>query len=99
MSTFIVAKAIPGSLAKPPLTNSIKAGCVELLPGSEMPEHMTGVGEEALVVLAGRVTITVEGEQKTAATGEVAFIPSHSKHSVKNEAQSPARYVYVAALR
>ncbi|MEW5955075.1 MAG: cupin domain-containing protein, partial [Candidatus Micrarchaeota archaeon] len=88
-----------GSLARPPLTTSLKAGCVVLSPGQAVPLHFTGEGDEALIVLEGTATVFLGQTPNDVPTGCAAFIPPRTSHSVANRTTKNVKYVYVAALK
>lgn len=86
------------SLFKPPLTRAMKAGLVSLNPGESVGEHKTEKREEAIVVLRGTATITVEGQETEALQGQVHYIGPEKAHDVKNNGSQGLEYVYVVCL-
>ena len=98
-SEFKVALIKEGSLAKPPATTSLKAGCVILSPRQSMAPHFTGEGDEALIILEGTATVFVGGSSKKVPAGFAAFIPPRTEHWVANNSSENVKYVYVAALK
>jgi len=94
-----ITRILEGSLAKPPLTTSLKAGCVVLSPGQTVSAHFTGDGDEALIVLEGTATVFLGESPNEVPAGSAAFIPPRTEHRVANNGQAQLKYVYVAALK
>jgi quercetin dioxygenase-like cupin family protein len=72
----------------------IRGGCICLAPGKSVGEHTTGAGEEILLVLDGKATVTANGETKTLVKDECVFIPQETVHDVANRAEDHLVYVY-----
>jgi len=62
----------------------------ELEPGARLGTHRDGT-EEALLVLAGRLRVSVGGETDTAGPDDLVLIPSEVPHSVENVGEETAR--------
>lgn len=86
------------SLFKPPLTKNLKAGKVILHPGQAVGEHITSNREEAIVVLKGTATISLEGKKIRLSKGQVCYIGPEKKHNVKNTSNQKLEYLYIASL-
>jgi mannose-6-phosphate isomerase-like protein (cupin superfamily) len=87
------------SLLKPPATVRFRSGCNNLKPGETVGEHSTSDYEEILVVLDGQAEISLESHPPMAiAARQVAYIPPHTKHDVKNTGIVPLRFIYVVSL-
>jgi len=86
------------SLFKPPLTNSLKAGRVTLQPGESVGEHVTEKREEAIIILKGTASLTVEGNATEVSQGQTFYIGPEKKHDVKNNGSQELEYVYVVSL-
>lgn len=66
----------------------------ELDPGTEIGRHTDAV-DELLVVLAGTVAATVDGETATVETDSLTVLPAETAHSVRNVGSDPARLLGV----
>ena len=67
-----------------------------------MEWHTTGVREELLVILAGRVVLELQPSSSrrrvvSLGEGQCAFLPQATMHRVVNRSTHPARYLYVTA--
>ena len=84
----------------PRATRGLRAGSVALAPRETMPWHSTGVREELLITVAGR--LVVEARPSPRATrrlamrrGQAVFIPPHTPHTVVNHSRARAMYLYI----
>jgi quercetin dioxygenase-like cupin family protein len=70
---------------------------LDLSPGAAAPWHMHPGAQELLYVLAGDITVEVEGQAlKLVKSGEIALIPADVPHLARNESTSaPARALVV----
>lgn len=85
-------------LGGPPDTVSMKAGLVTLEPAESVGEHSTAENEEAIVILAGKGELHVDGQPPLAVeTGSVAYCPPATRHNVVNTGSEALRYVYVVS--
>jgi oxalate decarboxylase/phosphoglucose isomerase-like protein (cupin superfamily) len=85
------------SLLEPPLSRALESGCVSHAPGKSGSEHSTKSYEEMLVVLRGRGEVVMAGgDSLTIQAGDIAYIPPHTTHFVRNTGDVPLRYVYIA---
>jgi quercetin dioxygenase-like cupin family protein len=74
----------------------MKSGMVVLHSSEEVGEHNTNEKEELIIVLEGNATLEVEGSDIfEVKSGSVAYIPSRTKHNVRNKSDSKLRYLYV----
>jgi mannose-6-phosphate isomerase-like protein (cupin superfamily) len=71
-----------------PLT---QAGCMYVLigPGEAVAPHRHDE-EETFIVLEGSAVLEVDGQRTRIAAGDVAYIPRHAEHALRNE--SPCRF-------
>lgn len=65
---------------------------MEIGPGDYLPTH-TDSNEELLLVLAGRVEVSVGDERVELAAGECAVVPEMAPHGLRNVGEQPARVV------
>jgi len=84
----------PGRLI-PKRGQGLRAQAVRLTAGAVMPWHTTGLREELLLVIAGRIRVELKRGDKILASGECLYLPSGTPHQVVNRSRTPARYVYV----
>ena len=56
---------------------------VSAAEGSGPPEHIHDDQDEALLVLEGGLTVTIDGDRQQAAPGRVVFIPRGSRHAYR----------------
>jgi quercetin dioxygenase-like cupin family protein len=66
----------------------------ELDPGTEIGRHTDAV-DELVVVLAGTVVATVDGETATVEADSLAVVPAETPHSVRNVGSETARLLGV----
>ncbi|MEM7223066.1 MAG: cupin domain-containing protein [Pseudomonadota bacterium] len=57
-------------------------------PGSTVGTHTHGNNEEMYVVLAGRGTMTIEGETVPVEMGDMILNPAHGTHGLVNDSDS-----------
>lgn len=69
---------------KRPLT---EAGCMYVLlaPGEQVAPHQHDE-EETFIVLEGQAELTVNGTHTLIEAGDVAYIPRHAVHAIRNPA-------------
>jgi len=81
-----------------PMTHGMKSGYVVLQPGENVGEHNTESKEEAIVVLDGRIQVTVRGRPfAVAGPGQLVYIPAATVHDMCNTSTASARYIYIVA--
>lgn len=64
----------------------------ELEPGKKIPSH-TDTAEEVLLILSGKVEVTIGNETEVAGEGTLAVIPAMEPHSVRNIRKEKVRVV------
>jgi quercetin dioxygenase-like cupin family protein len=64
-------------------------------PGGNNPAH-THDREEVIVVLAGSVTVTLNGDVVTLGPGDTIIVPPHVLHQLENAGSEPADWLLVA---
>lgn len=69
---------------------------LEVPAGCRLPRH-TDSAEETIVVVAGRASVTVGGEDADVPAGGVALVPECVPHEVRNAAEEPLRFVALYA--
>jgi len=76
----------------------MRSGFVRLLTGATVGWHTTGKNEESLVILQGQGEALIEGKSSKAFTAPaVVYIPSGTRHNIRNTGELPLQYVYVVA--
>ena len=83
----------PGVHAYPFWGTDLMLMVVELEPHSEVPLH-SHPHEQAGTVLEGEIEFIIAGERKNLHAGDLYFIPSNAKHSVK-VGEKPVRVIDV----
>lgn len=79
-------------------TFGMHSGRVVLPPGGEVGTHNTEANEEAIIVLAGRGTVMIDGEPAgEIEEGMVAYVPPHTSHNIINRSEALLKYLYVVA--
>src|SRR5215468_11176517 len=63
----------------------------ELKPGDGPPPHLHRDHDEYFFVLEGTISLVVDGKERIAAPGTLAFVPRGTTHSFKNIGASTAR--------
>lgn len=73
------------------------ANVLDLSPGAAAPWHMHPGAQELLYVLAGDITVEIEGQGvKLVKSGEITVIPADIPHLARNEdASRPAKALVV----
>lgn len=66
--------------------------CLEIDPGDYLPTHADS-NEELLLVTAGRVEATIDGETVELATDQCAVVPAMVPHGLRNVGDEPARVI------
>jgi mannose-6-phosphate isomerase-like protein (cupin superfamily) len=85
-------------LAGIPSTAGMKSGYVTLNPGEAVGEHRTDAREEAVIILEGRAGVFCgQARSFIAEAPGLVYIPPDTLHDIRNEGNSPLRYVYVVA--
>ena len=102
LEPFVKELDAGGELHLPLLTaenaRRMRAGMVTLGAGEECGRHSTEAYEELLIILEGSGEAELEGHGAFAvAAGQVAYIPPHTHHNVRQRGDRPLRYVYVVA--
>lgn len=64
-------------------------------PGGTNPPHRHD-REEVMLVQAGRVTVTVDGESAELAAGDTLIVPAQALHQIANSGDEPAEWLLVA---
>jgi quercetin dioxygenase-like cupin family protein len=74
---------------------------VDIEPGTQIPEHDETARdqEEVFLVLAGDVTVVVDGERHPAPTGTFVRVDPEVTRTVANDGSVPARVLIVSAPR
>ena len=82
-----------------PQTHGMRSGRVYLKPGENCGLHSTKGHEEQLVFLAGRGQALIGDERmpQDVAAGQIAYIPPHTQHDIKNTGSEPLIYIYCVA--
>ena len=81
-----------------PQTRGRRGGSVKLNPGESVGWHSTSQNEEALVILHGRGAASIEGQADVLLEEKMlAYIPSGTRHNVRNTGTDPLEYVWVVA--
>lgn len=83
------------SILKPPTSKKLRSGFVSLLPGRSGEEHSTVGYEEMIVILDGQAVLHSGDKDKAFCAGQVAYVPPHTKHFVRNIGESTLRYLYI----
>ena len=86
------------SLIKPPISERLKLGCVELAPGENIGEHCADGKEELITVIQGKVTVINDGKSDILHEGQAVYIRPGAKHDVRNDTQEPVIYTYTAVI-
>lgn len=73
---------------------------VTLHPGESMPDHSTGPGrEEVITCLNGSLKVRINGKIEELHFADSIFIPEDTLHSVSNESEEDASYVFVVTRK
>ena len=64
-------------------------------PGGNNPAH-THDREEVMIMLRGAVSLTLDGEPRTLAAGDVAIIPPAVSHQIENHGDEAAEWLLAA---
>jgi quercetin dioxygenase-like cupin family protein len=83
------------SVIKPPLSRKIRSGFVTLASGVSGEEHSTESYEELLVILDGKAVLHSGEIDKEVTVGQVAYVPPHTKHFMKNGGTTTLKYLYI----
>ncbi len=78
-------------------TDSMTAGVAELAKGGFLAPHRHPQAE-IYYVLAGKGTVTIDGEALAIEAGTAVFIPGDSEHAIRNDADELLRFFYVFAV-
>ena len=82
---------------KPPVSEKIRCGYVTLEPGKAGEVHSTEVWEEMIVVLEGSAVMHSGDIDQKFTVGQVAYVPPHTTHFMKNDGNSILKYLYIVA--
>jgi mannose-6-phosphate isomerase-like protein (cupin superfamily) len=81
-----------------PESAGMRSGFVRLKPGQSVGSHSTGRNEETLVVLHGKGTARIEGQEGLPFEAPaLVYIPSGTHHNVENTGEETLEYEYVVA--
>jgi quercetin dioxygenase-like cupin family protein len=81
-----------------PQTSGMRGGSVKLKPGESVGWHSTGQNEEALVILKGKGSATIEGQPDVRLEEKMlAYIPPGTRHNVTNTGTDILEYVWIVA--
>ncbi|RLF50091.1 MAG: hypothetical protein DRN20_00005 [Thermoplasmata archaeon] len=84
-----------------PLTDKtwekMRAGAVCLRDCEEIGEHSTEDGEEVLVILSGKGSAFVDGEEIEISGGDVLHFGKHTVHNIVAKEGHILRYIYIYA--
>lgn len=69
-------------------------GTVTVQPGEVVTEHYHPYSEEFLVLVAGRLTVQLDGVDSTVDAGSGVFIPIGVRHRLRNDGEDPAYAVF-----
>jgi mannose-6-phosphate isomerase-like protein (cupin superfamily) len=76
----------------------MRGGSVKLKPGESVGWHSTGQNEEALVILKGKGSATIEGQPDVRLEEKMlAYIPPGTRHNVTNTGTDILEYVWIVA--
>jgi len=75
----------------------LSSGFVILKKGCLVGVHNTAKKEEILIVLYGKVQVSIAGEHFTLKDKMVLYIPPNTLHNVKNIGAGLSKYLYVTA--
>ncbi len=78
----------------------LRARSVRLLPGARVDWHSTQEREELLLVIQGKVVLSVgramgKTQNKHLKQGQGIFLPKTTRHCVMNRSHRTSQYVYV----
>lgn len=83
------------SLLRPPASHKLRSGFVCLRPGQPGEQHSTENYEEFIVVISGEGQLQLEDRTLDVETEQVAYVPPHTKHFLRNTGSGTLRYVYI----
>ena len=66
-----------------------------LAPGGRIPAHRHRNIEHQQLMLAGELTLTLDGEQRRARAGDCLYIPAGITHAYENLGDQEARFVCI----
>lgn len=69
-------------------------GQLTLEPGEYVSEHYHPYSEEFLYVIAGRLTLRVDGTDLAMDAGDAAMVPIGARHRLTNRGEEPAFVVF-----
>ncbi|WP_338757438.1 cupin domain-containing protein [Nocardia vulneris] len=72
-------------------------GVLRLAPGEFVSEHYHPYSEEFLYVVAGSLTVLLDGVPVEVAQGSAVFVPIGVRHRVQNDGSAPAEAVFQLA--
>lgn len=83
VDVFATADALPQAWRSRPL-GRVGTACVKVLRMDELPvEEEWHDAAEALLVLDGRLELTVAGQPVSAGPGEIHWVPAGARHAVR----------------
>lgn len=74
-------------------TGAISMGIMTLQPGTELSPHYHLV-EDAMVVISGRGTFILKGEETPVEAGDGMMAPAGTVHYIRNDGNEPLVLVY-----
>ncbi len=91
----------PGRLV-PANARGLRARSIVLDHGEQMAWHTTGMREELLITLAGRMRLEMPSRFHRVRSlllrpGQCVFLPASTMHRVVNHSRAQAHYLYVTA--
>ncbi|OLF13165.1 cupin [Actinophytocola xinjiangensis] len=75
-------------------TTSGFMGVAELAPGERIAEHYHPYSEEFLYVVAGELTVDLDGQARTLRAGDALLVPPGTRHRLRNTGQVDVRAVF-----
>lgn len=85
-------------LGGPPESVTMRSGYVVLQPSQSVGRHSTEIFEEMIIVLEGEGELLLgDGSVLGLRPHMVAYCPPGTEHDVRNNGDSPLRYIYIVA--
>lgn len=79
-------------------TRRLKMGHFVLKPGESVPVHVTCEREEVIVVLSGKMKLSMGKRDVLVEGGEWIYVKPELEHGVENAGKDDLEYVYVVAM-
>jgi quercetin dioxygenase-like cupin family protein len=76
-------------------SKSLNVGVVTVYPSTRVPRHNHANTEQAIVVLEGKLTVTLGKDRHALGAGDAALIPVGGTHGYVNASAEPARILVV----